>query len=144
MIARHTQPAHALHAVVHLLDRAAEGVLADPQMSYPRFTALLAVERLGSATQRDLAGELGVSEPSASRMAGVLRDAGWVANEAQAGGGNRRRLVLTPEGKRVLDETAEALETAFASLMHRAGITGADVRAVTDPLLAALAPEDPS
>lgn len=143
MIDRTRQPAYALHALVHVLDRAAEGVLADGiGISYRRYLTLLTLQRLaqeGTVTQRELAGELGVSEPAASRTVGILREAGWVTSEPTPGEGNRRRLALTDAGERLVNEAATTLEAAFARLMDAAGVTAGDVLAITDPLLATLA-----
>lgn len=142
MIDRTRQPAYALHALVHVLDRAAEGVLAEGiGISYRRYLTLLTLQRLadeGTVTQRELATELGVSEPAASRTVGVLREAGWVTSLATPGEGNRRRLALTAEGERLVNDAALRLETAFASLMDAAGVEADDVLAITDPLLGTL------
>lgn len=142
VIDRTRQPAYALHALVHVLDRAAEGVLAESLgISYRRYLTLLTLQRLaqaGTVTQRELAGELGVSEPAASRAVGVLREAGWVTSESTPGEGNRRRLALTAAGERLVNEAAATLEAAFASLMDAAGVTADGVLAITDPLLATL------
>jgi DNA-binding MarR family transcriptional regulator len=138
VIDRTRQPAYALHALVHVLDRAAEGVLADSVgISYRRYLTLLTLQRLaaeGTVTQRELATELGVSEPAASRAVGVLREAGWVTSEPTPGEGNRRRLALTDEGERLVNDAALTLETAFASLMDAAGVKADDILAITDPL----------
>jgi DNA-binding MarR family transcriptional regulator len=143
VIDRTQQPAYALHALVHVLDRAAEGVLADTVgISYRRYLTLLTLQRLaqaGTVTQRELAGELGVSEPAASRAVGVLRDAGWVTSEPTPGEGNRRRLALTEVGERLVNEAALTLEAAFAGLMDAAGVKADDVLAITNPLLGTLA-----
>jgi DNA-binding MarR family transcriptional regulator len=142
MIDRTRQPAYALHALVHVLDRAAEGVLAESVgISYRRYLTLLTLQRLaneGTVTQRELATELGVSEPAASRAVGVLREAGWVTSEPTPGEGNRRRLALTDEGELLVNDAALTLETAFAGLMDAAGLKADDVLAITDPLLGTL------
>lgn len=139
MIDRTRQPAYALHAVVFLLDRAAEGILPELGLTYSRFLTLLTIERLGGATQRSIAEALGVTEPSASRAIRGLQHAGLAAAEATPGAGNRREVTLTDKGQRVVDEAAEHLEKSFSTLLDRAGLARADVLAVTDPLLRSLA-----
>ncbi len=62
-----------LHTLTARLDRSADRILqAEYDVSYRRFRTLLIVGELGTATQPALAEALGVSEPSVSRMAGVL------------------------------------------------------------------------
>jgi len=66
---------------LHAADRAA-GPLSRPDPArrarrvFPRFLTLLIVGNSGSTTQRALAEALGVSEPSVSRMTGVLAETG--------------------------------------------------------------------
>jgi DNA-binding MarR family transcriptional regulator len=138
VIDRTRHPAYALHAVVFLLDRAAEGILPELGLTYSRFLTLLTIERLGGATQRSIADALGVTEPSASRAIRGLQDAGLVLADATPGAGNRRVVRLTDKGQRVVDEAADHLEQSFATLLDDAGLARADVLAITDPLLRAL------
>jgi DNA-binding MarR family transcriptional regulator len=137
-----TPPAYALHALVHRLDKAADGILAtETGLTYRRYLALLTLRRLaeaGPVTQRDLATELDVSEPVASRTVATLRNAGWVDVVPTPGLGNRRHLTLTAAGERTVERASGVLEEAFAGLMEAARITACDIHAVTDPLLAIL------
>lgn len=139
MIDRTRQPAWALHAVVFLLDRAAEGILPELGLTYSRFLMLLTIERLGGATQRAIAEALGVTEPSASRAIRGLQESGLAAADSTPGSGNRRVVTLTDKGQRVVDEAAEHLERSFATLLDHAGLKQADVLAITGPLLRSLA-----
>jgi len=50
-------------------------------VSYRRFFVLFAVEELGSVSQRALAQRLDVSEPSVSRMVGVLQAEGLLGSQ---------------------------------------------------------------
>ncbi|MFL6090403.1 MAG: MarR family winged helix-turn-helix transcriptional regulator [Aeromicrobium sp.] len=138
MIDRTRHPAYALHALVFLLDQAADSILPELDLTYSRFQALLAIERLGGATQRAIAEALGVTEPSASRAIRGLQDAGLAAADSTPGTGNRRVVTLTDKGQRVVDEAAAHLEKAFASLLDHTGVRRSDVLAITDPLLRAL------
>jgi len=62
-----------LHRLTARMDRAADRFLSEAYgVSYRRFLTLLLVGEFGMPTQRALAEALGVSEPSVSRMTGVL------------------------------------------------------------------------
>lgn len=113
-----------LHALTARLDRSADRILQSGYgLSYPRFRALLIVGRLGFATQRAVAEELGVSEPSASRMTGVLVGIGLLDASPDPAGGNRRRLSLTVEGKEIVESCRGLLERRFADLVERSGVS---------------------
>jgi DNA-binding MarR family transcriptional regulator len=136
------EPAYALHALVAMLDRAADQILKDGVgITYSRFLTLLTLQRLGSATQRELSAELGVSEPSISRAVPLLTAEGWVAVSSAPGSGNRRQVRLTTKGERLVDEAADLLEGSFSALLEIAGVRASDVLAVTSPLLEALSPD---
>jgi len=140
---RTRQPAYALHALVAKLDRAADQILRDQLgISYSRHLTLLTLQRLGSATQRELSAELGVSEPSISRSVPLLTAEGLLTATTVAGGGNRRRVELTAKGTALVDEAADLLESSFALLLDAAGVRATDVLGVTTPLLAALTEGD--
>lgn len=136
---RLNQPAYALHALVTVLDRGADEILKDRLgITYNRFLTLLTLQRLGSATQRELAAELGVSEPSVSRSLPTLTEAGYVTVTSTAGEGNRRQVELTAVGGKLVDEAADLLEEGFAEVMHRAGVTPGEILHVTAPMLGVL------
>lgn len=138
VIDRTRHPAYALHAVVFLLDRAADDILPEFGLTYSRYLTLLTIERLGGATQRSIAEELGITDPAASRAIRGLQADGLVAASTTPGVGNRRIVTLTEKGQRVVDEAAEHLERRFGDLMKASGVTRGQVLAVTDPLLTAL------
>ena len=136
---RTQQPAYALHALVAVLDRAADQILKERLgISYSRHLTLLTLQRIGSATQRELAAELGVSEPSISRSVPLLTDEGFLTVTSVAGGGNRRRVELTSAGEQLVDEAADILEGAFAQLMDAAGVEPNQIFAITNPMLGVL------
>jgi DNA-binding MarR family transcriptional regulator len=113
----------SLHALTARLDRAADTILrAEAGLSYSRFLALFMVRSLGADTQRALAERLGVSEPSVSRMTRVLAEQGLLRVVADPGGGNRRRLTLTPAGEQVVKHWGGDLEERFAALVDEAGV----------------------
>ena len=133
---RTQQPAYALHAVVTVLDRAADQILKEQLgTTYSRFLTLLTLQRLGSATQRELAAELGVSEPSISRSVPLLTNEGFLTATSVPGEGNRRRVELTDAGEKLVDEAADILEDSFAQLVKAAGMEPGRILDITNPLL---------
>jgi len=113
---------YELHKLTARLDRAADGLLREhADVSYPRFLALFAV-RQGAENQRALARWLRQSEPSTSRMVGVLAEAGWLEVSRTPGTGNRHQLKLTGAGSRLVATCAELLENRFSELVAQAGI----------------------
>ncbi len=135
----HPSPAHALHVLVARLDRAADRILGKRAgITYTRFLALLTIDRLGPSTQRAIADELAVSEPSASRILAALSSDGLVEVARVPGGGNRRTVTLTDEGGRLLADCSQVLEEAFASLVDVAGIRLTDIDEPVQRLLAVL------
>jgi DNA-binding MarR family transcriptional regulator len=139
MTDRLRQPAYALHALVAMLDRGADNILRERLgITYNRFLTLLTLQRLGSATQRELATELGVSEPSVSRSLPTLTEAGYLTVTSTAGEGNRRQVELTAVGDKLVNEAAEVLEDGFAQVMKTAGVKAGQILDVTGPMLGAL------
>jgi DNA-binding MarR family transcriptional regulator len=140
---RTQQPAYALHALVTVLDRAADQILKERLgTTYSRFLTLLTLQRLGSATQRELAAELGVSEPSISRSVPLLTNEGFLTATSVPGEGNRRRVELTAAGEKLVDEAADILEESFAQLVTAAGLAPEQVLDITNPLLGVLTGSD--
>jgi len=128
-----------LHTLTARLDRSADRILrAEYGLSYRRFRTLLIVGRLAQPTQRALAHELGVSEPSASRMTSVLVRTGLLAADPDPDGGNRRRLSLTVTGKEMVGQCRTLLERRFADLVRRSGVCYSDYARDTRRLLDAL------
>ncbi|MEV4299236.1 MarR family winged helix-turn-helix transcriptional regulator, partial [Microbispora rosea] len=106
-----------LHVLTARLDRAADRILrAEHGISYSRFLALTLVGELGASTQRTLAEYLGVTEPSVSRMTGVLAADGLLDVQPDPAGGNRRRLSLTDEGKRRVASIRQEFEDRLAAV----------------------------
>lgn len=139
MTERLQQPAYALHALVAVLDRGADRILREKYgVTFNRYLTLLTLQRLGSATQRELAAELGVSEPSVSRSVPLLTEEGYLTATSVAGGGNRRHVELTPDGEKLVDEAADLLEDAFAQVMREAGVSSKQVLGVAGPMLGVL------
>lgn len=131
--------AKAPAALTARLDRAADRILqAEHDLSYRRFLALVTVSEMGSATQRGLAERLGVSEPSVSRMTGVLVEAGLLDAPTDPGGGNRRQVSLTPTGIKLVQQCRELLEDRFANLVARSGVAYEEYARDTRRLLQAL------
>ena len=136
---RNHEPAYALHALVAVADRAADQILKERLgITFSRYLTLLTLQRLGSATQRELAAELGVSEPSISRSVPLLTDEGFLTVTSVAGGGNRRRVELTAVGEKLVDEAADILEDSFAQLMTAASVKADEILGITNPMLGVL------
>lgn len=110
--------AHDLHRLVRALDQSAEVRLAPFGLSYARYLALLMVRDHGGLTQRDLAGALGLSEPTASRTASALAAAGWLEITRTPGNGNRRELSATAEGRELVDRASEQLGGDFDEVVR--------------------------
>lgn len=129
----------SLFALTARLNRAADNILqAEQNVSYRRFLTLHAVREMGGTTQRDLARWMGVTEPSVSRMTGVLVEAGLLEARVDRAGGNRRHLQLTTEGEELIARCGALLEDRFAALVAAAGVSYDDYGASTRRLLATL------
>jgi DNA-binding MarR family transcriptional regulator len=133
-----TALSYDLHKLTARLDRAADGLLrSHAGVSYSRFLALFAVNE-GAASQRELAGWLGQTEPSTSRMVGVLAAQGLLNATTVAGAGNRRRLELTASGTELVDRCGRLLEGRFGDLVKRSGVPYAAYQRHTRRLLSQL------
>ena len=112
-----------LHVLTARLDRAADRILrAEHNISYSRFLTLTLVGTLGFSTQRALAECLGVTEPSVSRMTGVLAAEGLLDVQPDPAGGHRRRLSLTDEGRQLVDSVQTGFEERLAALAAHSGV----------------------
>jgi len=128
-----------LHVLTARLDRAADRILrAECDVSYRRFLALTLIGQLGASTQRALAAGLGVTEPSASRMTGVLAEAGLLEVTPDPAGGHRHRLELTPEGARLVATGQRVLEERLADLVAHSDVPYAEYAQHTRRLLETL------
>jgi DNA-binding MarR family transcriptional regulator len=112
-----------LRALTARLERAADRILrAEHNVTYSRVLALTLVGELGASTQRDLADRLGVTEPSVSQMVGVLAGEGLLDVRPDPGGGRRKRLSLTTEGKRLVGAVQRVLEGRMVALLESSGV----------------------
>jgi DNA-binding MarR family transcriptional regulator len=133
-----TALSYELHKLTARLDRAADGLLrSHEEVSYSRFLALFAVSQ-GAANQRELASWLGQTEPSTSRMVGVLAAKGWLNAATVKGAGNRRRLQLTDSGVELVDRCGRLLEDRFEDMVKRSGVPYAAYQRHTRRLLSQL------
>jgi DNA-binding MarR family transcriptional regulator len=112
-----------LYALTSRLDRAADRILrAEHNVSYSRFLALALVANLEVPTQRTLADYLGVTEPSVSRMTGVLAGEGLLDVQPDPAGGNRRQLSLTERGKQLVASGQQTLDDRLAMVVAQSGV----------------------
>jgi DNA-binding MarR family transcriptional regulator len=129
---------YELHKLTARLDRAADAMLQrDAEISYSRFLALFAVRETGGS-QRELAQWLGLTEPSMSRMVGVLAAQKLLIVSRVEGAGNRRQLQLTDAGARLVEQCSRLLEGRFAELVQRSRVPFAAYQRHTRALLAQL------
>jgi DNA-binding MarR family transcriptional regulator len=129
---------YELHKLAARLDSAADGLLSrEAGVSYSRFLALFAVRETGGS-QRDMARWLGLTEPSTSRMVGVLAADELLIVGRMPGAGNRRQLQLTDEGARLVERCSQMLEDRFADLVARSGVSYPTYQRYTRRLLAQL------
>ena len=129
---------YELHKLTSRLDAAADGLLRrEAGVTYARFIALFAVEQTG-ASQRDVARWLGLTEPSTSRMVGVLAADGLLEVVRIPGAGNRRQLKLTDDGAQLVERCSNMLEEWFVELVARSGVSLATYQRHTRRLLAQL------
>jgi DNA-binding MarR family transcriptional regulator len=132
----------SLHQLTARMDLAADRILRDQlEITYPRFLALFATDLLDSPSQRDLAGWLGLSEPSVSRTVRGLEADGLVQMRATPGGGNRRTLDLTPHGRSVVKRGKRLLVGRFDAVVRASQV---DHAAFHDQVRAILAHLDPA
>jgi DNA-binding MarR family transcriptional regulator len=126
----------ALHVLTARLDRMGDRLLrATHGISYHRFLALVFVGELGASTQRALADQLGVTEPSVSRMTAVLAADGLLKVESDPAGGNRRRLSLTDKGEQLVTSVRHDFENRLADLVEQSGVPYAQYAEHTQGLL---------
>ena len=124
-----------LHKLTARLDRAADRILREREgISYSRFLTLFAVQN-GAANQRALAVWLGQSEPSTSRMVGLLAGGGLLNVRRIPGGGNSHQLRLTSAGTELVKRGGRLLETRFEELLERSGVSRASYQRQTRRLL---------
>jgi DNA-binding MarR family transcriptional regulator len=113
---------YELHKLTARLDRAADHVLqAEMDTTYSRFLMLFAAQQ-GAQSQRELAAWLGITEPSVSRMTGVLAADGLLEVSTSPGSGNRRHLRLTAAGEDLVRRSSQALEGRFIRLVEASGV----------------------
>jgi len=132
---------YELHKLTARLDRAADQLLqAEMGTTYSRFLTLLAVQQ-GAQSQRGLAAWLGITEPSVSRMVGVLAADGLLEVSTSPGSGNRRHLHLTAAGEALVKRSSHALEDRFTRLVESSGVPYDDYETYTLRLIKQLEAE---
>src|SRR5580692_12469728 len=100
-----------LRLAVMRLSRRLRQQVADGATS-SQVSALASVERLGSPTLGELASSEKVRPPSMTRIVVGLEEAGLVTRQIDAGDRRVARVMLTADGRRVL-QRSRSLRTAF-------------------------------
>ena len=81
----------------------------------PQFRAMLFLDRTPAATVSALAQFLGLSLPTASRLAEGLGRRGFLARKIQPGDRRRAALALLPRGRRALESARRATQRKIAA-----------------------------
>jgi DNA-binding MarR family transcriptional regulator len=79
--------------------------------------ALLELSRHGSLVQRDLAAWLRLEKSTVSRLVTQLEGRGWLARTRSEEDKRTLLLALTPDGRRIAGELAEARRARFERLL---------------------------
>jgi DNA-binding MarR family transcriptional regulator len=112
-----------LHTLVSRLERAGDQILrTEYGLSYRRFMVLVMVGDLGASTQRALADNMAVTEPSMSRMVLALAETGLLSVSADPAGGNRRRIALTDAGRALVDRAGTDLIRRLTEFVSSCGV----------------------
>lgn len=80
--------------------------------------ALLELSRHAPLAQRALANWLRLEKSTVSRLVAQLERQGWIHREQSPDDKRMLLLALTPEGRRIADELAEARRARFTRLLH--------------------------
>lgn len=80
--------------------------------------ALLELSRHAPLAQRDLANWLRLEKSTVSRLVAQLERQGWIHREQSPDDKRVLLLALTPEGRRIAGELAEARRARFTRLLH--------------------------
>ena len=91
---------HASRVLVGIAARSLAGV--DDTLTLPQFRALVVVDRLGTPRLTDLATDLGVGLPSASRLCDRLVAAGLLTRAPNPDSRREVLLALTPRARRLV------------------------------------------
>lgn len=121
--------AYELHDLVRTLDREADQLLRTESLSYNRYLALVILVEHPGLTSRQLAGAVGISEPSMSTIVRGLREGGLVDDARSPGSGNVRALHATAAGKRKVRAAGKLLGGTLDTTARRLGIDPAELAA---------------
>jgi len=112
---RERQLAQYLVPVSQRWRRLADLALAELRISNSSGWCLIFLARIGpDARQTDLAQVIGISQPSLVRTLNQLQAAGLLARAPNPGDGRSNLLVITPEGRTLVDQ----IEAKLTSLRH--------------------------
>ncbi|MEV6866062.1 MarR family winged helix-turn-helix transcriptional regulator [Streptosporangium subroseum] len=120
-----------LHRVVAGLDRAGDRVLrAELGISHSRAVLLLVLDRQGPISQRELAAELGCTDPAVTGLLREVSRSGFT--EVTPDPANRRRNVvsLTPSGRAIVQTASALLDQRFANLLALSHVNGEELLSI--------------
>ncbi|MFG2313334.1 MarR family winged helix-turn-helix transcriptional regulator [Streptomyces sp. NPDC048566] len=107
--------AEAVDALVELWVSAGQSVV--PRLSAHQLKALRAVGHRPELTLTGLAERVGIALPAASRLCDRLEAAGLLQRVPHPGNRRALLLLLTPQGKKILTETAERRSALLAAVL---------------------------
>ena len=102
--------AHLVKTAFRETSRALQGRLAEHGVQYGHWTLLRVLWQTDGLTQRQLAGEAGVAEPSAFAALNQMERLGYVARHKVAGNQKQVRVFLTPKGAALRGASVGAAE----------------------------------
>jgi DNA-binding MarR family transcriptional regulator len=133
----HARPANLLRRVHQTSAQLFTQALADPDMTQPRFEALVAIEKYPGRDQITLARGLGIDRSTTTLVLDGLAAKGWIERTIQPSDRRKRVLHVTASGRQTLQAArahADAAEARLLSPFSRRetdGLTAAMIRLVT-------------
>ncbi len=88
-------------------------------LTLPQFLSLDLIDKTGAIKMKDIASELNISLPAATGIVDRLYQAGMVKRERGAKDRRVVKVVLTPKGKKVLDNTKKARRRAIEDVFGK-------------------------
>jgi DNA-binding MarR family transcriptional regulator len=126
--------AHLVKSAFRETSRALQERLAHHGVQYGHWTLLRVLWQTEGLTQRQLAEQAGVSEPSAFTALRQMEDLGYIARQKVPGSQRQVRVVLTPKGAALRAESVGAAEDVNRIALE--GLSREDLAAARRVLIA--------